>query len=59
MRTTDESKVERTAFGRYDEEIHPEVRGVEWLEYERISTPLSSGIITYGYRRIWPDGRYK
>ena len=46
---TPEIVIERCQFGAWEREHHPEADDREHLEYERVSTGLSSGICAYGY----------
>ncbi len=49
----------RTQFTRWDEGLHPECDNAEYLEYERVKSGISEGILSYGYQWRWPDGRYQ
>lgn len=55
-RRTMPEKIERQQFGGWDRALFPQFDNAEYLEYERVSTGLSSGIITFGYVALTPIG---
>ena len=45
--------IRRSQFTGYDSDFFPEIaNNVEYLEYETISTGLSTQVCSYGYQRV-------
>jgi len=49
----------REQFSAYDGDLHPECDNRDYLDYEKVDSGLSEGIIKYGYKQLGPGTRYR